>query len=305
MEPPLPIFDEETVETRLIYLSTKRSTSILLNGDKKSKVAFNIGAMIDFDDDAITKVLVSVPYASLVNSVYQMNEFNNMLQFSIQGEGITYVYFPYGNYSQSSFIQQFKSQMPSQFGITFNPINSRFTVTHSTTQFTFYEDSTVDSVIGFSGTYTSTSVAGVQTLAFDRVCNFLPNPVFYITTDTIHSGQALGALGVPLFSNIIAAIPNTSRNNQTLVYSNPTDEFELKSRFHSQLILGIVNDEGDYLNFNGISSFISLRFRIFRKMKRIGGTLAKAKSLATNARSNIEQQQQELQIEQQQSEPLA
>jgi hypothetical protein len=278
METPLELIDGETVESRLIYLSTKRSTSILLNGDKKSKVAYNIGSMIDFDDPNITKVLVSIPYASLVNSVYQLNETNNMLSYSLLGEGVVNVYFPDGNYTQSTFIQEFQTQMPNQFSITFNPKTSRFTITHSTTQFTFYEDSTVDSVMGFSGTFTSVSVSGVQTLALDRVCNFLPTPIFYITTDTIYSGQALGREGVPLFSNIIAAIPNTSRNNQAIVYSNPTDEFELKSRFHSQMVLGIVNDEGAFLNFNGISSFFCLRFRIFRTFKKIGGTMAQAVS---------------------------
>lgn len=293
METPFELLDDETIESRLIYLSTKRSTSILLNGDYKSKAAYNIGAMIDFEDPSITKVLVSIPYASLVNSVYQMNESNNMLMYSILGSGVVQVYFPEGNYTQSTFIQQFQTQMPSEFSITFNPKTSRFTITHSTTQFTFYEESTVDSVIGFSGTFTSVSVVGVETLALNRVCNFLPTPIFYITTDAIHSGQTLGRDGVPLFSNIIAAIPNTSRNNQAIVYSNPTDEFELKSRFHSQMILGIVNDEGDYLNFHGISSFFCLRFRIFRKFKKIGGTFAKTISRATNLRMNAEEQKEQ------------
>lgn len=293
METPFELLDDETIESRLIYLSTKRSTSILLNGDYKSKAAYNIAAMIDFDDTSITKVLVSIPYASLVNSVYQMNESNNMLMYSILGSGVVQVYFPEGNYTQSTFIQEFQTQMPPEFSITFNPKTSRFTITHSTTQFTFYEESTIDSVMGFSGTFTSVSVVGVETLALNRVCNFLPTPIFYITTDAIHSGQTLGREGVPLFSNIIAAIPNTSRNNQAIVYSNPTDEFELKSRFHSQMILGIVNDEGDYLNFHGISSFFCLRFRIFRKFKKIGGTFAKTISRATNLRLNAEEQKEQ------------
>jgi hypothetical protein len=293
METQLELIDGETIETRLIYLSTKRSTSVLLNGDKKSKVAYNIGAMIDFDDPNITKVLVSIPYASLVNSVYQLNETNNMLSYSLLGEGLVNVYFPDGNYTQSTFIQEFQNQMPSEFSITFNPKTSRFTITHSTTQFTFYEDSTVDSVMGFSGTFTSASVVGVQTLALNRCCNFLPTPIFYITTDTIYSGQSLGREGVPLFSNIIAAIPNTSRNNQAIVYSNPTDEFELKSRFHSQMVLGIVNDEGEYLDFHGISSFFCLRFRIFRVFKKIGGTMAQAIIRATNLRLIAEDQKEE------------
>jgi hypothetical protein len=293
MEQPLDITDEETIESRLIYLSTKRSTSILLNGDYKSKVAFNIGSLIDFDDPNITKVLVSIPYASLVNSVYQLNETNNMLMYSLLGEGIVEVYFPEGNYTQSTFIQEFQTQMPNEFSITFNPKTSRFTITHSTTQFTFYEASTVDSVMGFSQTLTSAPVVGVETLAMDRVCNFLPTPIFYITTDTIYSGQSLGRDGIPLFSNIIAAIPNTSRNNQAIVYSNPTDEFELKSRFHSQMVLGIVNDQGAYLNFHGISSFFCLRFRIFRTFQKIKLTMGQTISRATNLRLNAEEEQRE------------
>jgi hypothetical protein len=96
-----------------------------------------------------------------------------------------------------------------------------------------------------------------------------------------------------LFSNIIAAIPNTSRNNQAIVYSNPTDEFELKSRFHSQMVLGIVNDQGAYLNFHGISSFFCLRFRIFRTFQKIKLTMGQSISRATNLRLNAEEEQRE------------
>lgn len=293
METPLDLVDGETVESRLIYLSTKRTTSVLLNGDKKSKVAYNIGNMIDFDDPNITKILVSIPYASLVNSVYQLNETNNMLIYAVLGQQVNWVYFTPGNYTQSTFIQEFQSKMPPEFSISFNPKTAKFTITSTTSQFVFYEDSTIDSIMGFSEALLSYSVDGVQTMVMNRVCNFLPTPIFYITTDTIYSGQALGRDGLPLFSNIIAAIPNTSRNNQAIVYSNPTDEFELKSRFHSQMILGIQNDAGDYLDFNGISSFFCLRFRIFRTFKQLRGTLAQTVSRATNLRLNAEEEKRE------------
>lgn len=290
MEVPLDLIDNETIESRLIYLSTKRSTSILLNGDYKSKVAYNIGNLIDFDDPNITKILVSIPYASLVNSVYQLNETNNKLIYAVLGQGVNFVYFTEGNYTQSTFILEFQAKMPPEFSITFNQKTSKFTITSTTSQFAFYEDSTISSIMGFSEPLLSYSVGGVQTMVMTRVCNFLPTPIFYITTDTIYSGQALGRDGLPLFSNIIAAIPNTSRNNQAIVYSNPTDEFELKSRFHSQMILGIQNDQGDYLNFNGISSFFCLRFRIFRTFKQLRGTMAQTVSRATNLRINAEEQ---------------
>lgn len=279
----LSLIDTETEETKLLYISTKASQCILLNGDKKSNVLYNIGGTIDFDDDNITRVMVSIPYASLVNSVYQMDERNNMLVYTIGGGGINYLYFNKGNYNQSTFITEFKRVMPPTFSIEFDPPTCTFNVYNSTYPFTFEDDSTIDGVMGFTYRLDSVydSIKGRYVMDLPRCCNFSPPPIFFITTNTIHSGQSLGKDSQPLFSNIIAAIPNTANNFQTIVYQNPLEEFELKSRYHTQINLGIVDDNGAYVDFNGISSFFCLRFKIYRKFTKIGGTFSQMAARAT------------------------
>jgi hypothetical protein len=249
---------------------------------------YNIGGIIDFDDDTISKVMVSMPYASIVNSVYQLNDNNNMLVYTLDGGGFNYLYFTKGNYSQLTFITEFNRIMPPSFSIVFDAPTCSFNIYNSTYPFTFEDESTIDEVMGFTYRLDSvySSILGKYVIDLPRCCNFSPLPIFFITTDTIHSGQSLGKDSVPLFSNIIAAIPNTAKNFQTIVYQNPIEEFELKSRYHTQIVLGIVDSNGAYVDFNGIASYFCLRFKIHKKFSKIGGTFSQMVSRATNR--NIE-----------------
>jgi len=74
------------VETMELVLSTKSKNSIILNGEKKSKVQYNLRNMIDFENDkTIDYVTVSMPYATLPNSSYNVNDYSNTLNVAWGG----------------------------------------------------------------------------------------------------------------------------------------------------------------------------------------------------------------------------
>jgi len=244
-------------DTKEFHLSTRGDAGVVLNDNAKSQVLFNIPDAIVLDD-SIEYIQFSIPYAVVPNSFYVINQTNNRLQVLQSGITSTYT-FPYGNYTASTFITQFKALLPNTYNITLGQNNNQFTITHTTTNFTVLGTSTIDSIMGFSGNQVSTSLS----LTMPRVCNFLPLPRICFrcgklansfTTSSIDSGD------------VILSIPNTAKLNGQIIYTNNSNSktlFKLDSL--RDFIVAITDDDGNLIDFNGISSFFVFRFDIFRK----------------------------------------
>ena len=79
----MKIDESSLVETKELILSTKSDSCILLNGDKKSKALYNLKDFIDFEGDkTIDFVTISVPFATIPNSMYNINDLANKLMLS-------------------------------------------------------------------------------------------------------------------------------------------------------------------------------------------------------------------------------
>jgi hypothetical protein len=67
-------------------------------------------------------------------------------------------------------------------------------------------------------------------------------------------------------SDVVLAVPNTSRLNGQIIYSNNSN---MKTLFKltnlNQFYVSLTNDDGVPLNFNGVSSFFTFQFDIHRK----------------------------------------
>jgi hypothetical protein len=283
---PTIMTESSLVETIELVLSTKSKNSIILNGEKKSKIQYNLRNMIDFENDkTIDFVTISMPYATLPNSSYNVNDYSNTLNVAWGGNNYSYV-FTNGNYTYSSFITAFQGLLPSHFSITYNPTTNKFTITNTSYSFTLLTSS-IDYIIGFTGTLASSGSAPF-TLQMIRVVNFLPNPIINICCQEINNGQSLGINGNPLFSNILASIPNTSKLNNELVYQNATDEFVIKNVSNNTLNISILDDDANFMDFNGISSWFLLRFRVHKRIKSAQGNFSDFITKATNIRNLIE-----------------
>jgi hypothetical protein len=246
--------------------------------------------MIDFENDkTIDYVTVSMPYATLPNSSYNVNDYSNTLNVAWGGNNYSYVFIN-GNYNYQSFITAFQSILPAHFSITYNATKNKFTITNSSYSFTLLT-STIDYIIGYTGTLASSTGSAPYTLEMMRVVNFLPNPIINICCQEICNGQSLGLNSNPLFSNILASIPNTSKLNNELVYQNATDEFVIRNVYNNTLNFSILDDDGEYMDFNGVSSWFLLRFRIHKRIKSAQGSFNDFIGKATNIRNFIEPQE--------------
>ena len=252
-----------TVDTKTYNLSTRSGSCLLLNGDYKSNIQFDIPDMI-YKDDTVEYIQYSIPYCIIPVSFYQINETNDTLKISWNGLTIEKT-FENGNYNASYFMTQFKNLLGTNngWGITLDTINSKFTITNTFYSFTLSGDSSIDYVMGFSETCSSTLVNAVHTLTLARPCNFLSLPRICLRCSQLsNSGNMKGNVDSV---DIIVSIPNNSKPNGQIVYENIYSKTHLKSDRIERLNIQLTVDDGNLINFNGISSFFIIQFDIFRK----------------------------------------
>ena len=192
-------------DTKMLYLSTKSASGLLLNGDYKSWVRYNLRNYINFQDDpSVESVSISVPYVTICNSNYIINATNNVLvienTITFGTLVITTYVFPEGNYSADSFITTFNSLASADgYAMTLNRTTNRFTITKTGTTFGFrlLSNSTCDYIMGFSASVEPTS-GGTASLTCPRVCNFLGNASYQIVcvNSGFQNGIILNTVGI-------------------------------------------------------------------------------------------------------------
>jgi hypothetical protein len=244
-------------DTKQFHLSTRGDAGTVLNGNAKSQILFSIPDAVVVDE-SIEYIQFSIPYAVVPNSFYVINMTNCMLQVLQSGTTTTYM-FPMGNYTASTFITQFKALLPNTFNITLGINNNQFTITHTTTAFTILGTSTIDSIMGFSGNQVSVGLS----LTMPRVCNFLPLPRICFRCSKLSNSFTSSSIDS---GDVILSIPNTAKLNGQIIYNNNTGSknlFKLESL--RDFVVSLTDDDGNLLDFNGISSFWVFQFDIFRK----------------------------------------
>jgi len=242
-------------DSKTYCLSTRGSDATVLNSDPnyKSYVAFDIPDFLN-PDDSIAYVQVSIPYIVIPVSFFQINETNNMLEVIENGTTQQY-YFEYGNYNAQEFMTDFKAILPTRFSITIDLVNSKFKITNSTYEFTFTANSTIDYIMGFSDTITSTGLI----LYMSRVYNFLPIPRIMLHCPELGNGSNNQN------ADILLAIPNNSRLNSQIVYNAPQILTLVKTEQITRLTFKLTDEGGNPINFNGVASFWSIQLDIYRK----------------------------------------
>ena len=243
------------LDSKTYALSTRGSDATVLNTnpDFKSYVRFDLPNFLT-PDDSIAYVQVSVPYAVIPVSFFQINEYNNMLE--VIENGVTTQYFwELGNYNSNEFMTDFRTILPSWFAITADLVNSRFIITNTIYDFTFTNNSTIDFVMGFTGEITSSSL----TMTMPRVFNFLPIPRIFLRCSELGNGHS-SEIG-----DILLAIPNNSRLNSQIVYTATDLKTLVKEEQITNLTFKLTDEDGNLLNFNGVASFFSVQLDIYRK----------------------------------------
>ena len=247
-------------DTKLLQLSTRSSAGRLLNGTKRSLIEYDIPAFLIMDD-SIDFIQFNISSAIIPVSFYNINSTNNTLVILETGNTSNYV-FPTGNYNDNLFISAFKTLLSARFNITLNSTTSVFTITNTTNSFSVLGTTTMDYILGFSGTIASSN----SSVIMPRVCNFLSLPRINIRCGCLANSILATTSNSTVQNDIILSVSNNSVPNGQIVYQNTG---QIKSVFRCDrldtFILSITDDDGNLIDFNGVSCFMTFQFDIYRK----------------------------------------
>lgn len=244
------------IDSRQINISSN-SASQQLNDNLLSNVVFDFVGLLR-DEPNILYKQITVCNAQIPVSFYIINEYNNILKYSIGGSIIT-LNFPYGNYNATSFITKFK-ELLSGWGCVLDKITGKLTFTY-TINFIFYSSS-LYSLLGFIGT-SSTSV--LNSLTAVNLCDFSGVRRLSIRSNILRLLNRDSTTGN--YTSDICVIPVNQPAYGIIKYENISGfKNILSNNALDQIDISIFDDDNNLVDFNGINWTITLQLDIIRKL---------------------------------------
>jgi hypothetical protein len=266
-------------DTILINLNSNNAT--LNNGSFLSDVQFNFIGLIK-DDPDIIESRIQIQNAQIPFSFYNINVYNNVLKYSINGIPTIYtITLTRGNYNANTLITELQNEFitnsHTDITIAISSITGCLTITKTTGSLTLlYVDSTVLRVLGFLTTQDYTSTLGVLNAPFPL--NLLGTLKLRIASDTLQTNNLDSSVGGSF--NILATIPIESSNFGIILFDNIANtQSLLDNKYLDSFDIKIIDDDNNLINFNNISWSLSLL--IHKVKKRTNSTNTDFKSIIT------------------------
>lgn len=243
-------------DIRLINLYSQ-SASTYLNGTLKSNVSFNFKNILRDEPDIIYST-IGVVNAQIPVSYYTINEYNDVLATGLGNVSITR-----GNYNASTLRTELQTRLIAVgitgMVVTINSSTGRLVFTASI-PFSFLPSSSFD-ILGFDNT-TYTSVANVINAPY--LLNLLGIQQLRISSNALACSNSNSTqMGE---SNLIAVIQSTAPPFGMILYANQTSYSVLRSKNISLIDIQILDEDGNFVDFNNIDWTISLQLTLFRKI---------------------------------------
>ena len=274
-------------QSKLYKFSTQSSSGICLNQDSSYKSSFHYTLpALNFHEEDIESVYLSVPYVSLPVSFYNIDSHNNILDiFIIYSQtvvNVNYMLLPEqynrsivfkpGHYNVNNFLTEFKRVTSDLVGgnlsITYDKFTNKFTISHSDPQYyiQILETSTISSVMGFSSSISNVYSNGKYFIEMPRVANFLYTPIIHMRCYEIANSHLVGVNGNDSENDILLSIPNDSGANGKIIYKNSSNLSTLLDiPYLHYLTIHFSDSNGNLINFNGVSLYFELQVDIYRR----------------------------------------
>lgn len=244
-------------DSRIITLSAD-TADVQNNNEMLSSCLFFFSGLLQ-DQSDVMYTQISLQSAQIPISYYTINEYNDTLSYSLDTTVIKTAKFERGNYNATSFITEFKNQIPL-INISLNKINGKFTFT-STKQIIFYKDgSTCYKLLGLNlnSNYTSFNLTAPYPCQFQGITRIK------VVSDNLSTYSMDSTTGS--YSNVLATIPVNSGAYGILLYENISG-FKpiLREKTINYFDLGLLDDNDNFIDFNNISWHITLQIDIIKK----------------------------------------
>ena len=203
-------------------------------------------------------IYLSVQYANIPYSFYNINSTNNVLNYTLNSVNYT-ITITSGNYNITQLISSLKLLLAG-FTISYNSITNKITFSHATYNFSFLASSTCHEILGFvkNTTYVSSNLSLISKNCVSLIPIKCINIVSNLLTYNINKSN-------PNNQSILCCIPVITQPNSIIEYKN-------NNNFRSNLFINQISDikikltdqNNNALDLNGLDFFITIQLDIER-----------------------------------------
>lgn len=257
----MDIDDLITLKDSFIVVLDSRNASQYTNGDYNSNVRFLFEEGLYFPSNHI-QITCCVLNFICPNSIYIINETNNLLSLTIYGV-ITNYYITYGNYNATNFITYLLTKLPIGFTISLNVVNNIFTMTY-TTNFIINSTSTIYNIMGFKKNTNYTSLLNSLTLPY--TCNFNGIQSINISLENINTTNLESFNKCQ--TNIIQTV--NVDTNKTIIEFNKSEVYNItiKQNTMDYIDIGLTDNLQNFINLNNQHWNLTLLFNVVSDQNR-------------------------------------
>jgi len=249
------------IEDNILFSMSSTSAVVKLNGEKNSRLIFNIPNMIHMTPN-ITDIWFSVNSAVIPSSFYNINSSNNKIQI-----GSTIFSITEGNYNINDLITAINTQTNTALlvSLAYNSITNKTTITNNggTSQVITLSASTLLWVLGFEKQYTITLTTLTSSTGPNCV-NLLNIPRLFIRSSAIDAGNYSDETES---QDVLAVIPNTACINGVIHYTNYNGVkhlVELQNLTNFDIF--ITDDDRNEIDFNGVPVFFTINITLRKEV---------------------------------------
>jgi hypothetical protein len=248
------------------YTTTDSFISILdsRNATQKLNGSYNSNMTFDYSDNLRSnayKMKVSVLTFSCPNSLYNINEFNNILVLDISGVVSTYSV-DYGNYNSLTFTTALLALLPTGFSMVLNSITNKFTISYINI-FSILPESTLQEVMGFDYNMVYTSSSNIINLPY--TCNFNGLASFNIKFSNISTTNYSSLTNST--GSIIQSIPIQNGAGQISFYKTNNYSTNLNQEL-DYIQIELVDDKNQHINLNNQHFNLTLLFEYLTEVDK-------------------------------------
>ena len=249
------------IEDNILFSMSSTSAVVKLNGEKNSRMVFNIPNMIHMTPN-ITDIWFSVNSAVIPSSFYNINSSNNKIKI-----GSTIFSITEGNYNINDLITAINTQTNTALlvSLAYNSITNKTTITNNggTSQVITLSASTLLWVLGFERQYTITLTTLTSSTSPNCV-NLLNIPRLFIRSSAIDAGNYSDETES---QDVLAVIPNTACINGVIHYTNFNGIKHLVELQNlSNFDIFITDDDRNEIDFNGVPVFFTINITLRKEV---------------------------------------
>ena len=249
------------IEDNILFSMSSDSAVVKLNGEKNSRMVFNIPNMIHMTPN-ITDIWFSVNSAVIPSSFYNINSSNNKIKI-----GSTIFSITEGNYNINDLITAINTQTNTALlvSLAYNSITNNTTITNNggTSQVITLSASTLLWVLGFERQYTITLTTLTSSTSPNCV-NLLNIPRLFIRSSAIDAGNYSDETES---QDVLAVIPNTACINGVIHYTNFNGIKHLVELQNlSNFDIFITDDDRNEIDFNGVPVFFTINITLRKEV---------------------------------------